>query len=122
MMYCPNCKSEFRDGFKLCSTCNCALVEVLPDEETKDIQIGLLNEDEVFLTNVRSEFEADIVESILSLNSIKSLRKHRDADGYLSLYMSYSIQGVDIYVLESQYEIAMELIKTEQDDCGEEDF
>lgn len=120
-MYCPNCKSEFRDGFEFCSTCNCTLVEELPDEETKDIPIELLKENEVFLINVRSEFEADIIVSFLSSNCIKVFKKHRDAGSYLSIYMGSSLQGVDIYVLESEYEIAMELIKTEQEAIMEED-
>lgn len=121
MMYCPNCKSEFRDGLEFCSTCNCTLVEELPDEETKDVPIKLLNENEVFLINVRNEYEADIIESILSSNSIKLSRKHRDAGGYLSIYMGSSIEGVDIYVLETEYEVAMELVKTEQEVRVEEE-
>lgn len=120
-MYCPNCKSEFRDGLEFCSTCNCTLVEELTDEETKDVPIELLNENEVFLINLRNEYEADIIESILGSNSIKSSRKHRDAGGYLSIYMGNSIEGVDIYVLESEYEVAMELVKTEQEVSLEED-
>jgi hypothetical protein len=122
MVHCPNCKSEFRDGFEFCSTCNCALVEELPDEETKDIPIELQNENEVFLINVRNEYEADIIESILSSNGIKLLRKHRDAGGYLSIYMGNSVQGVDIYVRESEYEVALEMIKTEQEAWMEMDY
>jgi hypothetical protein len=121
-MYCPNCKSEFRDGFEFCTTCKCTLVEELPDAETKDIPKELQNEDEVFLINVRNEYEADIIESILCSNDIKVLRKHRDAGGYLSIYMGNSVQGVDIYVRESEYEVALEMIKTEQEAWMEMDY
>jgi len=117
MMYCPICKSEFRNGFEFCSTCKCSLVEELPEEERKEP----LNEREVFLTNVRDEYEADMIESILSSNCIKASRKHREAGGYLSIYMGNSVLGMDIYVLESAYEAAKELIETEQEARVEED-
>jgi hypothetical protein len=31
-MYCPKCKSEYRDGFSTCSDCDVALVHELPSE------------------------------------------------------------------------------------------
>ena len=34
-MYCPKCKSEFREGFFECSDCLVPLVEKLPPEEPK---------------------------------------------------------------------------------------
>ena len=34
-MYCPQCKSEFREGFLECSGCLVPLVEKLPPEEPK---------------------------------------------------------------------------------------
>ncbi|MDP4095133.1 MAG: hypothetical protein Q8920_17495 [Bacillota bacterium] len=32
-MFCPNCKSEYREGFTICSGCNVPLVDILPQEE-----------------------------------------------------------------------------------------
>lgn len=36
-MYCPKCKSEFREGFFECSDCLVPLVKKLPSEEPKPI-------------------------------------------------------------------------------------
>ncbi len=36
-MYCPKCKSEFREGFFECSDCLVPLVDKLPPEEPKPI-------------------------------------------------------------------------------------
>jgi hypothetical protein len=36
-MYCPKCKSEFREGFFQCSDCLIRLVDKLPSEEPKPI-------------------------------------------------------------------------------------
>ena len=120
MMYCPICKSEFRDGFEFCSTCKCALVDESPEEKRKEPLEGVLNEEIVFLTNVRDEHEAGMIESILSSNCIQASWRHRDAGGYLNIYMGNSLVGIDIYVLESAYEAAKELIELEQEVSTEE--
>lgn len=35
-MWCPKCRSEYREGFTVCTDCGRALVEVLPDEPALD--------------------------------------------------------------------------------------
>lgn len=32
MMFCPNCKAEYREGFTSCSDCHVTLVKELPEE------------------------------------------------------------------------------------------
>ncbi|MDF2801951.1 MAG: hypothetical protein K0S61_1854 [Anaerocolumna sp.] len=117
MMLCPICKSEFSEGIEFCSTCKCSLVEALPEESKEP-----LDEHVVFLTNVRHKYEADIIEGILTSNNIKVLINYREAGSYLSIYMGDSLLGLDIYVFESDYETAKELIETEQEAGVEEEI
>jgi len=37
-MFCPQCKSEYREGFTTCADCGVALVEALPDAEAEPDQ------------------------------------------------------------------------------------
>lgn len=116
MMYCPICKSEYREGFEFCSTCNCSLVEELHVEQVKE----LISKHMVFLINVRDACEADMLESLMNSNNIEVTRKYREAGSYLNVYMGNTVLGVDIYVLENDYEAAKELLEIEQEDGVEE--
>ncbi len=33
MPWCPKCKNEYREGFRVCADCGCELVETLPEEK-----------------------------------------------------------------------------------------
>lgn len=33
MPWCPKCKSEYREGFRICADCGCELVDILPQEK-----------------------------------------------------------------------------------------
>jgi hypothetical protein len=35
-MFCPKCRTEYREGFYVCSDCNSALVDELPPEKKAD--------------------------------------------------------------------------------------
>jgi hypothetical protein len=107
------CKSEYREGFDYCTTCQCNLVEKLPED--KNDSAVELEEQVTLLINVRDENEANMVEEILIFNGIKVSKKYKEAGAYLSVYMGDSVYGVDLYVLESKYEAAKELIETECD-------
>jgi hypothetical protein len=111
IMYCPLCKSEYREGFDYCTTCQCNLVEKIIED--KDGYVEELEEQVAFLVNVSHKNEANMIEEILASNGIKVSKKYREAGAYLNVYMGDSIYGVDIYVLESDYEAAKELIEIE---------
>lgn len=106
-MYCPVCKSEFGEGLESCPNCKCSLVEKLLEGERQNSH----DERVSFLTNVRDDYEAAIVESILNSNNIKVLRKYCEAGDYLNIYMGNSFLGIDLYVPENDYETAKELIE-----------
>ncbi len=40
-MFCPNCKAEYREGFKECSVCQVALVSELPQEPALQNTYGI---------------------------------------------------------------------------------
>lgn len=42
-MYCPNCRTEYRAGFKVCADCDVALVEELPQEHSTETPEGVVS-------------------------------------------------------------------------------
>jgi hypothetical protein len=116
MAWCPVCKTEYREGFEVCSDCNSKLV--------KELEVADKNTDydhEAYLITVNDEIEADVLESLLNSNGIPVLRKYREAGGYLSIYMGNSTSGIDIYVPSKLHSIAKELIdKGNEADLGED--
>lgn len=39
MLICPQCKSEYQQGFKICSDCNCDLIEISDSKENNKNRI-----------------------------------------------------------------------------------
>lgn len=95
MLWCPNCKTEYREGFKTCSDCGSDLVEK-PEQppEAEESQYDR----EAFLASVGSQIEADMLEALLKANEIPVLMKYREAGDYLKIYMGGTNFGVDLYV------------------------
>lgn len=110
MLWCPNCKSEYRDGFLKCSDCGALLVDELPEKD-KDNKINI-NESisPCFLISVSNEIQAKFIESVLNEADIPFFTKDRECGAYLKVYMGFSVFGMDIYVAESNYIRAKELV------------
>jgi hypothetical protein len=66
-MFCPKCKTEYRDGFNNCSDCQIPLVDELPD--TRDTDIAYVDLEEVFATNDQGDIA--LVKSIFERENIK---------------------------------------------------
>lgn len=66
-MFCPNCKSEYREGFTRCSDCDVDLVDRLPEEERKEDLVNVFETAEPALV--------DVVASFLAANSIQYIIK-----------------------------------------------
>jgi hypothetical protein len=60
-MFCPKCKSEYREGFYKCADCDVYLVDVLPPEQTDNL--GNVEFVEVFSTY--SQGDIVFVKSVL---------------------------------------------------------
>jgi hypothetical protein len=64
-MYCPICKSEYREGFFKCADCNVPLVESLPPEEPTPEYVDL----QEIMTSLNPG-EIEMVKSLLDANNI----------------------------------------------------
>lgn len=120
MPWCPECKTEYRHGFHVCSDCGVELVKDLePDYETK----GYINDEWKLFIQTHDETEADVIKSILDSYHIPILRKDRGAGGYLKIYMGMTHLGINIYVPDSRFAEAKEIIANikPQEDARKED-
>jgi hypothetical protein len=112
MPWCPNCRTEYIEGFNTCSDCNCELVDILEPIIKEEI----IYDKEAFLITVNNGIEADLIESILNANNIPVLKKFKGAGAYLKLYMGMAIFGVDIYVPSNLLDEAKNLIESRPED------
>ena len=62
-MYCPKCKGEYREGFTHCADCQISLVDELPQSESDDAPIDLVEvlstADPGLIALVKSVLEAE---------------------------------------------------------------
>ncbi|PKM81127.1 MAG: hypothetical protein CVU88_04145 [Firmicutes bacterium HGW-Firmicutes-13] len=107
MPWCPNCKSEYREGFRICTDCKVELVQELEPEET---EFQHKQEEWVFLINVLGEHEKNVVESLLKSHDIPLLKKHKGSGEYIRILTGNSNFGIDLFVPESKLETAKEII------------
>jgi hypothetical protein len=73
-MICPNCRSEYRPGFTLCSDCGVELVDELPEEAQvapRDISVGDPSE-MVEVYRAWGRARADLIRSVLEGNGIQT--------------------------------------------------
>ncbi len=108
MPWCPRCREEYREGFKVCGECNTELVDRL-EPSAGDREEGE-PEEWTFLMNVADGPEVDIVESLLNSNGLPTMRKHKGAGDFTKIYMGISNFGIDLYVPKSRLEEANEII------------
>lgn len=66
-----------------------------------------------YLTTADSDIEADAIISLLDYNGIQGLKKPIGAGSYLSIAQGFNTQGTKLFVLESDFELAMTLIAEE---------
>lgn len=96
MPWCPECGTEHREGFTVCTDCHVPLVDT-PPERKKEI-VHDIQARETLLTVVRDDVEFTRVESLMAEAGIPVLKKHRGSGEYLEIYMGVSPYGIEVYV------------------------
>lgn len=118
MPWCPKCRTEYRQGFKICSECNANLVDELEQEkENSEAEYDR----EVYLASAANSIEAEIMEALLTSNQIPVLKKFKEAGGYLDIYMGSTNFGVDLYVPSKLLVKAKGIIESNDEGVTEKD-
>ncbi len=71
MPFCPNCRTEYRDGFTYCSECDATLVEALPAQDPVKLESEQLRLAE--LASFPNASEAEMIQELLEGNGISTV-------------------------------------------------
>ncbi|HAM49907.1 MAG TPA: hypothetical protein DCP92_04140 [Nitrospiraceae bacterium] len=99
-MFCPKCRSEYREDFTSCTDCNVPLVSELPPESKP----GFVDYKEVLSTN--SPSDRALIKSILDAEGITYFFQGE----YVSAYV-YNAIPVRLMVREDHVQKAMDILK-----------
>ena len=109
-MWCPVCGVEYREGFNTCNDCGCALTKNKPEPVlVKGQDINNL----VHLHSCDSDFEADVIISLLESCDIIAVKRYKNFSHVAKLYCGSSNLGVEIFVGELDFESAKEILSAE---------
>lgn len=113
MPWCPECKTEYREGFSVCADCGCALTWHRPREDTPEGpgENGAW-EHLVFLYN---EMEADIVTGLLETEGIPVIKTYKGM-GVLHKVYTGKATVVDLFVPAERLAQAKELLAAQTRD------
>jgi len=111
MLVCPNCHSEYREGYYKCSDCNVELIAKTHGNNFNEVN-SLHGDKWIFLYNIREEFKAINAKSLLEDNNIPVLIKSKGSGEYLKLVQGISFYGFDLYVHREKAEEAKEILES----------
>ncbi|MFC1724102.1 putative signal transducing protein [candidate division KSB1 bacterium] len=102
MPFCPNCKYEYRDGFKKCSDCGTDLVDELPEHEEVKVKL-------VPLKTQPGRIYSEMVKEVLEKKGIFCIIE----SGPLFSLGSAGSEGDESYILvqEDRYEEAEKILE-----------
>ena len=92
-MYCPKCKTEYREGFTTCSECGTHLVEKL-----SDVEEGIIVRNWARLTDTKDELEFNLLTSVLESEGIPTQKQYNGAGEYLKVMWGFTNLGIEIKV------------------------
>ena len=111
MPYCPECKTEYREGIKICSDCGIELVDALPEDvlpDFEDLELIYTTDEYYKAEMIRSNLEsAGIDVTILS-------QKDRNYPGVGNLSV------IKLFVSNSDIDAALEYINSMNESKNEE--
>ncbi len=113
MPWCPNCKTEYRDGFFKCSDCGAELVDELPQEPQKqDENFNYFSacSQPVFFLSSNNEVKIRQITDLLRQNEIAYFTKNQPYGSHLKLYFGQPSSTADIYVDEKDINTATEIV------------
>ena len=107
MPICCNCKAEYLKGKKICSHCGEELYRGLLTDSSDDEDI-FDPIDWIKITNVTSEYDAEIILKQLSYNNIPAMRKNNGVP--FEEIGVFQPENIDIYVPQWMENKANEII------------
>jgi hypothetical protein len=103
-MFCPKCKSEYRDGFTVCSDCGIQLINELP-AEVEDSKKEPEYADFVFVLATFSQGDVALIKSIFDKENIAYYIENEFGGTFIGgLPMRINVRKEDV-------EVAKELLK-----------
>ncbi len=117
MPWCPECGTEYREGFTVCKDCRVPLTDTHPEKKTDFPDPEMVRE--TLLTVVPDELEFTRIESLMAEADIPVLKKHHGSGEYLELYMGGTPYGIEIYVPQGAYSRAKALLSGDESILGE---
>lgn len=119
-MWCPVCKEEYSDKIKVCKDCGCALTDKKPETVTiRGRDINNLS----YLTSCITDFEADVVISLLKSCNIYGIKRYNKYSQIAKVFTNSTNLGVDIYVSDDDFKEAKDILSAKiiDDNGGEFD-
>lgn len=117
MPWCHTCNVEYREGFTHCADCGEELKSYPPEppakEEWAQPEEGTSPKQ---LTTAADRMEAEIIKSKLEAEGIPVYLRHRETGDYLTVLMGATPFGLDVFVPESAFDKAQEILEIGADD------